>query len=441
MVDLTEGKNYEKAALLKTLGISLEKIEKIASGELDLQNCVLERIGELNLENKSFSRAQEICQELWRDKATWDSLDPSRYSTEGIKQETPVFNTCEERSKTSHKEERTGKKSAVAPWRRYFARQFDLFIYEIIVSVFHYLVFRKGIQQSTLQELIMIYLVSLVMVFIEPVFLMLWGTTPGKWLLGITVRNDYGNKLTYGQGLERTWRVFTKGMGFNFPVYGLVRMIMSFVANKRGRELAWEDDSVLELKDRKAGRIFAFIGGGLVLFAVLTLIIMISVKPPHKGELTTEQFAENYNYYVDYYGLKEELCKMNTDGELDGNGAYMYYGESERKVYLATENGIVTGLTVTIEAPMAVNVFYSEMQLLTNTYFLGQKGMNTMDSSYRRVLNRLAALDPTDFEEVVNGVTVSYREQNLGTAEMPGFKAVFTIGKEPVTTDTLVSVR
>src|SRR5207253_2080945 len=48
---------------------------------------------------------------------------------------------------------------------------------------------------------------------VESFFLALTGTTPGKWLFGLSVKHCNGSRLTFGQAFWRAVMVFLQGLG------------------------------------------------------------------------------------------------------------------------------------------------------------------------------------------------------------------------------------
>lgn len=104
------------------------------------------------------------------------------------------------------------------PWRRYLARITDMGLYGFLWTVVSMMAFSiRRTPGSTLGFQILDFLVTvLLMLALEPVFLAVWGTTPGKRIFGITVRRKDGERLSYEQGLFRAWRVFSSGMGLIF---------------------------------------------------------------------------------------------------------------------------------------------------------------------------------------------------------------------------------
>jgi hypothetical protein len=71
-------------------------------------------------------------------------------------------------------------------------------------------------------------LTVLVWVFIEAYLLTSWGYTPGKKLLGILVRDKNGERLNYKKALNRSAKVYLRGMGIGFPIIAMVTMIIEY---------------------------------------------------------------------------------------------------------------------------------------------------------------------------------------------------------------------
>jgi uncharacterized RDD family membrane protein YckC len=64
--------------------------------------------------------------------------------------------------------------------------------------------------------------------FVEAFLLSTWGTTLGKWLLGTSVRDIRGNKLTYNAALSRSFQVWIKGLGLGIPIISFLTIINSY---------------------------------------------------------------------------------------------------------------------------------------------------------------------------------------------------------------------
>ena len=109
--------------------------------------------------------------------------------------------------------------SQVYPWRRYWARIFDITfimpIYIFIISLFYPGFSYTIIQIDSLVGGILLLLFYLI--FFEPMMLSSFGTTPGKSLLGIKIHDLSGKKISYTTGMKRGFLVWLNGMGMGIP--------------------------------------------------------------------------------------------------------------------------------------------------------------------------------------------------------------------------------
>lgn len=111
------------------------------------------------------------------------------------------------------------------PWRRYLSRSLDLSIYHMFFSVFLALALHVNLTTSSnIGILFDSFMIFFIMLFLEPLLLHLFGTTLGKAIFGLKIETPDGRRLTYGEGLARTWSVLGAGMGYNIPIYNLVRL-------------------------------------------------------------------------------------------------------------------------------------------------------------------------------------------------------------------------
>ena len=122
--------------------------------------------------------------------------------------------------------------------RRFWARWFDLSFFSSIWWIAMWLSGRD-IGMIINQPWIMLF--HYVPWFVIEAFLIhRFGSTLGKWLLGIRVVNDDGSLLDLAQSTRRAARVFFIGIGFGWLVLALVCQFLSWVTTKRlGRPL-WD---------------------------------------------------------------------------------------------------------------------------------------------------------------------------------------------------------
>ena len=75
---------------------------------------------------------------------------------------------------------------------------------------------------------------------IETILLHRFGTTPGKWLLGIRVSNDDGSRLSLPQATRRSMRVLFLGIGFGWGILALLCQLMAFFTTRRLGKPLWD---------------------------------------------------------------------------------------------------------------------------------------------------------------------------------------------------------
>ncbi|HSP41809.1 MAG TPA: RDD family protein [Luteolibacter sp.] len=122
--------------------------------------------------------------------------------------------------------------------RRFWARWFDLYLY----SGFWWLgMWAAGRDIGAVLENVWLILFQYLPWFaIEAFLLHRFGTTPGKWLLGIRVRNDDGSPLALGEATRRSMRVLFLGIGLGWGILALLCQLMAFFTTRRlGRPL-WD---------------------------------------------------------------------------------------------------------------------------------------------------------------------------------------------------------
>ncbi|MBE6034475.1 MAG: RDD family protein [Clostridiales bacterium] len=160
------------------------------------------------------------------------------------------------------------------PWRRFFARMLDLSLYSLIWHAFTALVLNRNIENNFFISLINSFVMIGIMLLLEPILLSKCGTTLGKLVFGLIVRDLNGRKLTYKQGWHRTFGIFRKGMGYNIPLYDLLIMANCYDKCKTQKLLPWEKNILYTIKDRKFNRIIVCIAIFILIYGMNALIIL-----------------------------------------------------------------------------------------------------------------------------------------------------------------------
>ncbi len=95
----------------------------------------------------------------------------------------------------------------IRPWVRYWARLLDSITLLLIFLIL--LKFLTPFKWN--MQILGVSIVPLILAIIESILLSTWGTTPGKFILGVKVRTLDGNKLSYRQSLYRSGMVLILG--------------------------------------------------------------------------------------------------------------------------------------------------------------------------------------------------------------------------------------
>ena len=288
-----------RVKLLRELGVSLEDIRALQQGTASLPATLEQRIAQLEREIAASAQARETCRAIRDAGVSYQSLDAAQY----LGQVSPP----------APAEDRVAV--AVCPWRRYWARQLDLFLCTLLIVGVLTLGFHVNLVKSgRLLQLVSTYLALGVMLVVEPLLLRLFGTTPGKALLGLRVTYQDGTHLSYVDAQARTWDVISRGMGWNLPVYSLYRLWKCYHAQSDGEEMAWdwEGEYACHAKEGAWWRGAAFVASYAACFALIVGMALAAGNPPHYGPLTPAQFAENYNFLASYWG--DPVTLLNAEG-------------------------------------------------------------------------------------------------------------------------------
>ena len=290
----------KRIRLLRTLHLSLEDIKSLSRNEQELAELLIRHLTNLKKEQQSLGRSVEVCEGLCKDQAVYSSFDAQRYLD--------LLDSSTPEPPSELKEDTLPK--VTSPWVRYFARSIDAAIYMILWNTFLSLVLHINIMETGFAGLVAdIIAYNCLFLLAEPFMLSLFGTTPGKFLFGLRVTAETGARLTRGEALHRTWTVLKKGCGFNLPVYWIIRMYKSYRACKDGEILDWEQETLLWLNDRY---IPLKVSVSVVILTLLNTLALLLVwqagaLPQNRGNLTVEQYAENFNDMEKYFSIDRQL--------------------------------------------------------------------------------------------------------------------------------------
>lgn len=328
-----------RIALLRSLGFSLDEIRRLQSGELDLAAAMRERSAALETEGQRLLAARNVCDAISQEVASYSALQAEPYLTE------------------LEPDAVAGQRDVAEPhpWRRYFARSIDLVLVGLPIAFVQYVLLHHNLTIVSDWENIVCNMIGWgLLVLLEPLLLARFGTTIGKWCMGITVMRTDGRRLSYSEALSRTALVWVYGAGLGLPIVELVCAYRSYRRYTRGEDLAWEGGSIERFDERGTGKMALLFAAGWVLSVALTFVMTTAAAlPPNRGDLTVAEFAENVNFYHRFFDL-------GTRWTLDENGEWVE-NQYENVIYFGGGDGPAP-FTYTVEdgTLRAVHWEYSE---------------------------------------------------------------------------------
>lgn len=130
--------------------------------------------------------------------------------------------------------------ATVRPWIRYWARWFDFLIIGLPCYFFFAGVFVVAGLRPSLY--LVVYLGLCLGLFIESACISAVGTTPGKWLLGVRVRHELQQKITIIEAMQRSLRVWWRGLGAFLPIVYLFTELNAYKKLKGTGITSWDKD-------------------------------------------------------------------------------------------------------------------------------------------------------------------------------------------------------
>ena len=343
-----------RIALLRNLGFSLDEIRRLQSGELELAAAMRERSAALESEGQRLLAARNVCDAISREVTSYSALRPEDYLN-------------------GFEPDAAAKQRDVAephPWRRYFARGIDLVLVGLPVSFVQYVLLHRNYTTVSRWEDIICALIGWgLLLLLEPLLLARFGTTAGKWCMGITVTRPDGERLSYGEALERTAAVWLYGAGLGISIVELVCNYRSYRRYMNGEELAWESGSIERFDGRGTGRMVLLYAASTALSLALTLAMGLSAAlPPNRGDLTVAEFAENVNFYRGYFDYGQRWTLDSSGGWVENEYEY----ENENVSYFGG-GGEPTPFSYTVEDGVLRAVHWAYTETAETIYGTGDE--------------------------------------------------------------------
>jgi len=170
------------------------------------------------------------------DQIVGTNTSPNVTNTEDVENHNNVNGPAQDPAELARQESSGSQRR---PWIRYWARITDLFILSIIAGTILGVIYPPILQlNSVLFGMMIIFLLN----FVEPAMFAIWGTTLGKALFKVRVRNSDGSKLSYSDALGRILKVWIYGDGLGIPFVSLYTLVKSHNQLTNQGITSWDED-------------------------------------------------------------------------------------------------------------------------------------------------------------------------------------------------------
>ncbi|MBQ2705402.1 MAG: MerR family transcriptional regulator [Agathobacter sp.] len=303
----------QRIKLLRSIHMSMEEIKALHTGERELLVVLEQQMRKLPANRAELDKAQSVCETMYKDGIKYESLDAEKYLRNLNESTQHIVGKRYGETKES-REDRLPR--VQAPWRRFFARELDLAVYSTLWYCFMLFAFQMRTDSGGFGwGVVNLFVIPILVLVLEPLQLSLFGTTLGKWILGLRVVDNYDGKLSFSYAYDRTKDVLFYGMMFNIPFVRWFRLWKSFSKCLDGEELEWEYGSRIVLKDKKKYRVIGYIAVYALLTGLVVLADVLVEIPVHRGELTVVEFCKNYR-------RMEKVLEITSEYTLDDSGVW-----------------------------------------------------------------------------------------------------------------------
>lgn len=154
------------------------------------------------------------------------------------------------------------------PWHRYWARNLDYMLCAAVLGFTTAMLYPEWlIKHGPGGEWLLILLVPLLWTFNEAWMLSTCGTTPGKWLVGITITDHQYKRLTFGCSLKRSFSVWLLGFGLGIPLVSFCCLVCGYMNLKREQSTLWDHHAGSLVVHGNVGKV-RIVGAAILYFLI-----------------------------------------------------------------------------------------------------------------------------------------------------------------------------
>lgn len=303
------------------------------------------------------------------------------------------------------------------PWRRYFARMLDVSVYTMLWRIFLVIAINVNVShRGSWGNILDIIVGAAMMLFIEPLLLKNFKTTLGKAIFGLQIETANGHSLTYQEGLERTWELLGRGMGYHIPFYNLYRLWKSYELCQDNKEQPWDYKLTYFIKDTKWYRTVLWALAHAILFGSFLLVLENQQMAPNKGNLTIETFVENHQYYSKLYQMGSGEYYLDSTGQWvkkpsDGSFSISFYTDVRPEYDFVVENGLLQEVSLSLEIINSddwIDTYSNQMILAALAFGGAQEEVSLFSGFNKKVAEQISYNVGEPFEFVEAGIQYEY---------------------------------
>jgi len=337
----------KRIKLLRSLHLTLDDIRSLMKGKGNLRDTLSRQIDQLKKQGEDISYAEALCRTIYKETPHYCDLDAEKY----LKQ----IETISEEKGGRYFKVQDELPQVFDPHIRFMARFIDMMLYGLLWNFIRTFLLHQNILDPSIGESAVLWgIILLFTIILEPILLSLFRTTPGKAIYGITIEKEDHQRLTLEESFQRTWGVLSKGLAFGILPITTITIALSRTRCENGQVQPWDEGIAYRARDYKYYR-------NLITFLIFLLFIGVNIlftfvyySPPNRGELTVEEFVENFNHYREVYDidLGEYTLKSSSawDSPYDFRKYYLpnHLRNAPNFAY-SLKSGIVTAVSFNVD--------------------------------------------------------------------------------------------
>lgn len=161
------------------------------------------------------------------------------------------------------------------PWLRFWARIIDTYVEIFVIGLLIGLL-TPDLYNSTNSKYAFTFFALFAAIFIESAFLVLFGTTLGKFLLGIKIEIFGGYRFTYFAALQRSFLVWFKGLGIGLGIITFFTMLNEYDKLKKNGLTSWDEKFKINVEHSGTSTIRLIIIFILIVFFLYSISVLMN---------------------------------------------------------------------------------------------------------------------------------------------------------------------